>query len=149
VNQKDGKKAAAKRKRVDSSLHSEMHGDNPQQLNARNTIVNPRRGKMNKVDSPGGYPVRGGENTSFNKVPNSGQPEVSSSFVSAGQQQGGSLPSAHESLTSRGMWNQNKAGLPLERSHVPRFSSNAVSGNTTAEIQLQQSAISSLGSSKD
>ncbi|XP_011034240.1 PREDICTED: chromatin structure-remodeling complex protein SYD-like isoform X2 [Populus euphratica] len=147
VNQKDGKKAAAKRKRVDSSLHSEMHGDNPQQLNPRNTIVNPRRGKMNKVDSPGGYPVRGGENTSFNKVPNSGQLEVSSSFVSAGQQQGGSLPSAHESLTSRGMWNQNKAGLPLERSHVPRFSSNAVSGNTTAEIQLQQSAISSLGSS--
>ncbi|XP_061986239.1 chromatin structure-remodeling complex protein SYD-like isoform X2 [Populus nigra] len=147
VNQKDGKKAAAKRKRVDSSLHSEMHGDNPQQLNPRNAIVNPRRGKMNKVDSPGGYPVRGGENTSFNKVPNSGQLEVSSSFVSAGQQQGGSLPSAHESLTSRGMWNQNKAGLPLERSHVPRFSSNAVSGNTTAEIQLQQSAISSLGSS--
>eukprot|EP00258_Populus_trichocarpa_P047597 XP_024463616.1 chromatin structure-remodeling complex protein SYD isoform X3 [Populus trichocarpa] len=147
VNQKDGKKAAAKRKRVDSSLHSEMHGDNPQQLNPRNTIVNPRRGKMNKVDSPGGYPVRGGENTSFNKVPNSGQLEVSSSFVSAGQQQGGSLPSAHESLTSRGMWNQNKAGLPLERSHIPRFSSNAVSGNTTAEIQLQQSAISSLGSS--
>nr|XP_034930331.1 chromatin structure-remodeling complex protein SYD-like isoform X4 [Populus alba] len=147
VNQKDGKKAAAKRKRVDSSLHSEMHGDNPQQLNPRNTMVNPRRGKMNKVDSPGGYPVRGGENTSFNKVPNSGQLEVSSSFVSAGQQQGGSLPSAHESLTSRGMWNQNKAGLPLERSHVPRFSSNAVSGNATAEIQLQQSAISSLGSS--
>ncbi|KAJ6321298.1 hypothetical protein OIU77_011401 [Salix suchowensis] len=147
VNQKDGKKAATKRKRGDSSSHSEMHGGNPQQLNSRNTIVNPRRGKMNKVDSPGGYPVRGGENTSFNNDPNSSQLEVSSSFVSTGQQQGGSLPSAHESLTSRGMWNQNKAGLPLERPHVPRFSSNAVSSNTMAEIQLQQSAISSLGSS--
>ncbi|XP_052312605.1 chromatin structure-remodeling complex protein SYD isoform X37 [Populus trichocarpa] len=62
-------------------------------------------------------------------------------------EQGGSLSSAHESLTSRCMWNQNKAGLPLERSQVPRFSSNAVSGNATAEIPLQQSAISSLGSS--
>jgi hypothetical protein len=104
---------------------------------------------MNKVDSPGSYAVRGGENTSFNKVPSSGQLEVSSSYVSAGQQQGGSLSSAHESLTSRCMWNQNKAGLPLERSQVPRFSSNAVSGDATEEIPLQQSAISSLGSSKD
>ncbi|KAJ6897927.1 chromatin structure-remodeling complex protein SYD-like isoform X2 [Populus alba x Populus x berolinensis] len=147
ANQKDGKKAVAKRKRGDSSLHSEMHVDNPQQLDPRNTIVNPRKGKMNKVDSPGSYAVRGGENTSFNKVPSSGQLEVSSSYVSAGQQQGGSFSSAHESLTSRCMWNQNKAGLPLERSQVPRFSSNAVSGNATAEITLQQSAISSLGSS--
>ncbi|KAJ6980970.1 LOW QUALITY PROTEIN: chromatin structure-remodeling complex protein SYD-like isoform X3 [Populus alba x Populus x berolinensis] len=117
ANQKDGKKAVAKRKRGDSSLHSEMHVDNPQQLDPRNTIVNPRKGKMNKVDSPGSYA------------------------------QGGSFSSAHESLTSRCMWNQNKAGLPLERSQVPRFSSNAVSGNATAEITLQQSAISSLGSS--
>ncbi|KAI9386406.1 hypothetical protein POPTR_010G019150v4 [Populus trichocarpa] len=122
ANQKDGKKAVAKRKRGDSSLHLEMHVENPQQLDPRNTIVNPRKGKMNKVDSPGSYAVRG-------------------------QQQGGSLSSAHESLTSRCMWNQNKAGLPLERSQVPRFSSNAVSGNATAEIPLQQSAISSLGSS--
>ncbi|KAL9390526.1 hypothetical protein Peur_019131 [Populus x canadensis] len=122
ANQKDGKKAVAKRKRGDSSLHLEMHVDNPQQLDPRNTIVNPRKGKMNKVDSPGSYAVRG-------------------------QQQGGSLSSAHESLTSRCMWNQNKAGLSLERSQVPRFSSNAVSGNATAEIPSQQSAISSLGSS--
>ncbi|XP_061976129.1 chromatin structure-remodeling complex protein SYD-like isoform X4 [Populus nigra] len=147
ANQKDSKKAVAKRKRGDSSLHLEMHVDNPQQLDPRNTIVNPRKGKMNKVDSPGSYAVRGGENTSFNKVPSSGQLEVSSSYVSAGQQQGGSLSSAHESLTSRCMWNQNKAGLSLERSQVPRFSSNAVSGNATAEIPSQQSAISSLGSS--
>ncbi|XP_061976128.1 chromatin structure-remodeling complex protein SYD-like isoform X3 [Populus nigra] len=122
ANQKDSKKAVAKRKRGDSSLHLEMHVDNPQQLDPRNTIVNPRKGKMNKVDSPGSYAVRG-------------------------QQQGGSLSSAHESLTSRCMWNQNKAGLSLERSQVPRFSSNAVSGNATAEIPSQQSAISSLGSS--
>lgn len=143
VNQKDGKKAAAKRKRGESSLSSEMHGDNPQQLDPRNAAINARKGKMNKVDSPGVYPVRGGDN----KVPSSGQLEGLSSHVSAGQQQG-SFPSVHESLTSRGMWNQNKAGLPLERSQVPRFYSNAVSGNTTAEIPLQQSTVSSLGSSK-
>ncbi|KAF9673309.1 hypothetical protein SADUNF_Sadunf10G0010700 [Salix dunnii] len=146
-NQKDGKKAVSKRKRGDSSLHSEMHVDNPQKFDPRNTMANLRKGKMNKVDSQGSYAVRDGENTSFNKVPSSGQLEVSSSYVSAGQHQGGSLSSAHESLTSRGMWNQNKAGLPLERSQVPRFSSNAVSGSATAEIPLQQSAISSLGSS--
>ncbi|KAG5236074.1 chromatin structure-remodeling complex protein [Salix suchowensis] len=146
-NQKDGKTAVSKRKRGDSSLHSEMHVDNPQKFDPRNTMANLRKGKMNKVDSQGSYAVRGGENTSFNKVPSSGQLEVSSSYVSAGQHQGGPLSSAHESLTSRGMWNQNKAGLPLERSQVPRFSSNTVSGRATAEIPLQQSAISSLGSS--
>uniref|UniRef100_A0A6N2MVV2 Chromatin structure-remodeling complex protein SYD n=1 Tax=Salix viminalis TaxID=40686 RepID=A0A6N2MVV2_SALVM len=146
-NQKDGKTAVSKRKRGDSSLHSEMHVDNPQKFDPRNTMANLRKGKMNKVDSQGSYAVRGGENTSFNKVPSSGQLEVSSSYVSAGQHQGGPLSSAHESLNSRGMWNQNKAGLPLERSQVPRFSSNTVSGRATAEIPLQQSAISSLGSS--
>ncbi|KAJ6323474.1 hypothetical protein OIU76_010893 [Salix suchowensis] len=121
-NQKDGKTAVSKRKRGDSSLHSEMHVDNPQKFDPRNTMANLRKGKMNKVDSQGSYAVRG-------------------------QHQGGPLSSAHESLTSRGMWNQNKAGLPLERSQVPRFSSNTVSGRATAEIPLQQSAISSLGSS--
>uniref|UniRef100_A0A6N2MW57 Chromatin structure-remodeling complex protein SYD n=1 Tax=Salix viminalis TaxID=40686 RepID=A0A6N2MW57_SALVM len=121
-NQKDGKTAVSKRKRGDSSLHSEMHVDNPQKFDPRNTMANLRKGKMNKVDSQGSYAVRG-------------------------QHQGGPLSSAHESLNSRGMWNQNKAGLPLERSQVPRFSSNTVSGRATAEIPLQQSAISSLGSS--
>ncbi|CAK7332873.1 unnamed protein product [Dovyalis caffra] len=114
ANQKDSKKAAAKRKRGDSSLHSEMHGDNPQQLDPRNPMVNPRKVKMNKVDSTGGYPVRAGENTNFNKVPSSGQVEVSSSYVSAGQQQGG-LFHLHMKVSLPGVCGiKIKQGYPLK-----------------------------------
>ncbi|KAJ9154438.1 hypothetical protein P3X46_027771 [Hevea brasiliensis] len=144
VNQKDGKKAAAKRKRGDSSFPSEPHIDSPQQLDARNAVVNQRKAKTNKIDSPGGFPARGSENNN-SMVPSGGQLELSSSHVSAGQQQGGSLPSPHETLSSRSAWNQNKTGLPLERSQVPRFSSNSVPGNMTAEIPVQQSMTSSIG----
>ncbi|XP_037495642.1 chromatin structure-remodeling complex protein SYD [Jatropha curcas] len=144
VNQKDGKKAAAKRKRGDSSFPTEPHSDHSQQLDARNAVVNQRKAKTNKIDSPGGFPARGGDNT-FSMISGGGQLEVSSTHVSAGQQQGGSLASAHETLSSRSIWSQNKTGLSLERSQVPRFSSNSVSGNMTTEIPLPQSAASSLG----
>ncbi|KAG8636634.1 hypothetical protein MANES_15G017800v8 [Manihot esculenta] len=134
VNQKDGKKSAAKRKRGDSSFPSEPHIDNQPQLDSRNAVVNQRKAKTNKIDSPGGFSARGGENT--------GQLELSTSHVSTGQQQGASLPSAHETLSSRSAWNQNKTGLPLERSQVPRFSSNSMPGNMTSEISVQQSMTS-------
>lgn len=134
VNQKDGKKSAAKRKRGDSSFPSEPHIDNQPQLDSRNAVVNQRKAKTNKIDSPGGFSARGSENT--------GQLELSTSHVSTGQQQGASLPSAHETLSSRSAWNQNKTGLPLERSQVPRFSSNSMPGNMTSEISVQQSMTS-------
>ncbi|KAJ0092542.1 hypothetical protein Patl1_25559 [Pistacia atlantica] len=53
--QKDGKKAATKRKRGDSSIPVESQNENPQQHDSRNPVVNARRGKMNKVESPGGF----------------------------------------------------------------------------------------------
>ncbi|EEF45471.1 chromatin structure-remodeling complex protein SYD [Ricinus communis] len=144
ANQKDGKKAAAKRKRGDSSLPSESHTDNPQQHDARSGVVNQRKAKTNKIDSAGSFPARGGENAGFNMVPGSCHLDVSSAHIPAGQQ-GVSLPSAHENLSSRTAWNQNKTGLPLERSQVPRFSSNSLSGNMMAEVPLQQPTTSSLG----
>ncbi len=191
--QKDGKKATTKRKRGDASLPMEQHIDNTQQLDTRNAVVNPRKGKMNKVEPPASLSVKGGERTNFNMAPSSGQMEhfaslsgsmrptlrakqegqhtierqldstnisssmlrapnlkfpeeveVSSAHNASGQQQGGPLPS-HD---IRGVWNQNKTGLPFEKSQIPRFSSN-VPGNMTAEIPTQQSTAPSLGSGKD
>ncbi|KAJ7955032.1 chromatin structure-remodeling complex protein SYD-like [Quillaja saponaria] len=71
--------------------------------------------------------------------------EVSSAAAhnALGQQQFGSIPSTNE---FRGVWNQNKAGLPLEKSQVPRFSSN-VPGNMMVENSMQQLTHPSLGSS--
>ncbi|XP_065631375.1 chromatin structure-remodeling complex protein SYD [Quercus suber] len=186
--QKDGKKATTKRKRGETSLPMEQHIDNTQQLDTRNAVVNPRKGKMNKVEPQASLSVKGGERTNFNMVPSSGQMEhfaslsgsmrpmlrvkqegqhtierqmdssnISNSMLRApnpkfpeevevssahnASQQGGSLPS-HD---IRGVWNQNKTGLPFEKSQIPRFPSN-VPGNMMSEIPTQQSTTPSLGS---
>ncbi|XP_022760477.1 chromatin structure-remodeling complex protein SYD-like isoform X2 [Durio zibethinus] len=185
MSQNDCKKAATKRKRGDSSSPLETNFDNSQQLDSRNAVIDPRKGKMNKAEPSGP--------ANYNMVPNSGQMEhfpslpgtmrsmlrgrqdgqnitenlvdstninnlmsrapsskypeeveVSSTQNAPGQQQGG-LPGAHDGFSSRGgVWNQNKAGLPFDRSQLHRFSPNVVSGNMTAEIASQQSMHASL-----
>ncbi|XP_021808623.1 chromatin structure-remodeling complex protein SYD isoform X1 [Prunus avium] len=80
VNRKDGKKATTKRKRGDTSIPTEQHLDNPQHLDTRNAIANTRKGKMNKVEPPAGFPIKGGENANFNIAPSSGQMEHFTSF---------------------------------------------------------------------
>lgn len=195
VNKKESKKTTSKRKRGDTSVPLEPHNDNPQQLDARNTVGNPRKGKLNKVEPFSGFSGKGGEHTNFNILPSGGQAEnfpslsgsmrpvirskqeaqhlmekqldstnisnsmsrapnskyleeleVSSTHSPSAQQQVGSLPPAHDVV---GVWNQNKTGVPFEQSQVPRFPSNAVPGNMTAEIPMQQTTSSSIGSSKD
>ncbi|CAI0466634.1 unnamed protein product [Linum tenue] len=140
-NQKDGK-TAVKRKRGDSSLPSETHIDDSQQVDAH-SAVDMRKGKANRVDPSGVFSTRGSENSSFSMVPGGSQLEASSRHTSFGQQQGGSFPPAHENLSS-GTWNQNKAAVALDRSQVPRFSANVVSGGVPAEATLQQSMVPSL-----
>lgn len=76
VNQKDSKKSNAKRKRTDPSPAMEPHVDNPNHPDTRNSVVNPRKGKlMNKVESPGSFSVKSGENTNVNIVQSTGQME--------------------------------------------------------------------------
>ncbi|XVE65684.1 hypothetical protein DITRI_Ditri08aG0019500 [Diplodiscus trichospermus] len=67
--------------------------------------------------------------------------EVSSTQNAPGRQQGG-VPG--EDFSSRGVWTQNKAGLPFDRSQLHRFSPNVVSRNMTADIASQQSMHASL-----
>lgn len=194
VNQKDSKKTTSKRKRGDTSVPMEPYNDNSQQLDSRTTIVNSRKGKMNKIEPSSGFMGKGGEHTNFNILPSSGQVEsfpslsgsmrpvirskqegqhlmekqldstnisssmsrapnskyleeleVSSSHSPPSQQQVGSLLPTHDIM---GVWNQNKTGVPFEQSQVPRFPSNVVPGNMTAEIPMQQSTTPSVGSSK-
>ncbi|XP_015874475.3 chromatin structure-remodeling complex protein SYD isoform X3 [Ziziphus jujuba] len=68
--------------------------------------------------------------------------EVSSMQSPSTQQQVGSVPSTHDIM---GVWNQNKLGVPFEKSQVPRFPSNPVPGTMTAEIPMQQSTVPSVG----
>ncbi|KAK4787237.1 hypothetical protein SAY86_011070 [Trapa natans] len=63
-NQKDSKKAEPKRKRGDSIAATESHADDSQKPD-NNNIVNPRKGKMSKVDASG-VSLRGADNANFN-----------------------------------------------------------------------------------
>ena len=69
VNQKDGKKSNTKRKRADSSPAIEPHVDNSNQIDTRNSVANQRKGKlMNKVESPGSFSAKSGENANLSMV---------------------------------------------------------------------------------
>lgn len=76
VNQKDGKKSNSKRKRTDSSASIEPHLDNSNQIDARNIVSNQRKGKlMSKVESPGSFSAKSGENVNLSIVQSTGQTE--------------------------------------------------------------------------
>ena len=75
VNQKDGKKAATKRKRGDTSSPVELHVDSPSQLDPRNIVVNARKGKLTKAEPSDDLPVKSGELANFNMVQSSSQTE--------------------------------------------------------------------------
>ncbi|WCJ22617.1 Chromatin structure-remodeling complex protein SYD [Euphorbia peplus] len=118
VTQKDSKKAtAAKRKRGELSAPSDPHMDNAQQLDARSSVVNQRKAKTNKIDSPGSFPARVIE--SFNTVPGSGQLEVSSALGSSGQHQGISLQQSAASSLGAGPISKAHGGVPVNSSSYP------------------------------
>ncbi|CAL0307241.1 unnamed protein product [Lupinus luteus] len=88
VNQKDDKKATAKRKRGDTSPPAELHVDSPSQLDPRNTVANARKGKQNKAEPSDGLPgayakVHGGMS-----VPTSASPFAEPVFSSPMQHVG-------------------------------------------------------------
>ncbi|XP_031392371.1 chromatin structure-remodeling complex protein SYD isoform X3 [Punica granatum] len=95
--QKDGKKVDSKRKRGDSSAVMEPHVENPQKLDTNNP-VNPRKGKMSKVDMAG-VPARGVDHGNFNISLNSSQMEHLQSSLRLKQedqiQSGGTLYDHH------------------------------------------------------
>ncbi|KAI8526239.1 hypothetical protein RHMOL_Rhmol13G0293200 [Rhododendron molle] len=174
-NQDDSKKASSKRKRADSSSTTEPHIENSQQLdncnlNARkgkmaNKVEPPRslpvRGsehsQFNMVQGSGQMehipplPTSMRSTNLASSMQQAANPkyreeiEVSSAHSALALQQGGSRLSPHDILNSRALWSQNRTGSSLENTQAPRFPSNAVSGNSTAEMFMHQS-IASLGS---
>ncbi|CAI0466635.1 unnamed protein product [Linum tenue] len=114
-NQKDGK-TAVKRKRGDSSLPSETHIDDSQQVDAH-SAVDMRKGKANRVDPSGVFSTRGSENSSFSMVPGGSQLEASSRHTSFGQQQGGSFPPAHTGKSPISQGNASP-GMPFKEQQL-------------------------------
>lgn len=91
VNQKDSKKSNAKRKRTDPSPAMEPHVDNPNHPDTRNSVVNPRKGKlMNKVESPGSFSVKSGAAAKIHGGMPSSYPVVEPGFSSSMQFSGSS-----------------------------------------------------------
>ncbi|XAR60396.1 DNA helicase [Bertholletia excelsa] len=181
-NQNDSKKGNGKRKRADSSSTTEPHIDNPQQLdaniNARKgksvSKVEPPgsvsvkgsehsqfnmaqgSGQMEHIPSLPGSMRSGNITNLMSQGANPKYPEeieVSSTHSALGLHQGGSRLSGHDILSSRGLWNQNRTGFPLDKSQLPRFPSSAgsdtsgkahgIAGGTSCSNQLAEPGISS------
>ncbi|GAV63394.1 SNF2_N domain-containing protein/Helicase_C domain-containing protein [Cephalotus follicularis] len=110
------------------------------------SVLRPKQEGQNAIENPMDLTDI---SSSMLRAPNSKFPEeleVSSARNASGQQQGISQPSPQDILPSRGVWNQNRAGLPFEKSQVPRFPSNVVPNNTMTENPMQQSMAGPLGS---
>ncbi|GAY36042.1 hypothetical protein CUMW_019990, partial [Citrus unshiu] len=126
--QKDGKKASTKRKRGDSSISHEPQNENPQQLDSRNSVVNPRKGKMNKVDAPGGFSVKGAEHSNFNMVPSGGQMEHFSS-----------LSGNMSSILRVKQEGQNVTEKPLDSANVSNSVPRASNSKFPEEVEVSAS----------
>lgn len=126
--QKDGKKASTKRKRGDSSISHEPQNENPQQLDSRNSVVNPRKGKMNKVDAPGGFSVKGAEQSNFNMVPSGGQMEHFSS-----------LSGNMSSILRVKQEGQNVTEKPLDSANVSNSVPRASNSKFPEEVEVSAS----------
>ncbi|XP_038721523.1 uncharacterized protein LOC120013703 isoform X1 [Tripterygium wilfordii] len=140
LNQKDGKKSAAKRKRGDSSLASEPFLDRAQQGDIQNDAGNLRKGKMNKVEKSvesgrghGGMPVTSRSSTTF------------SSGKALEHDDGSSAASADANKIFQGGRQASNAEMPLLRSSIPRDAGKAplslapaLSGMPFKEHQLRQ-----------
>ncbi|KAM7497227.1 hypothetical protein LguiA_021641 [Lonicera macranthoides] len=116
VNEKDSKRASSKRKRADSSLVTESHVANMQQIDPRNPSTAGSLSRSSNLKHPEDF-------------------EVSSAHSSLSLQQGGSIP----------LRNQSNTGFSFEKSQVSRFSFPTAGGNLSAEMGMHQPSPSSLG----
>lgn len=139
--QKDVKKGSSKRKRGDSSISHEPQNENPQQPDSRNSVGNPRKGKMNKVESPGSFSVKGGEHSNFNMVPSGGQTEHFSS-----------LSGNMSSILRVKQEAQNITEKPFDSTNISNSMSRAPNSKFPEEVEVSSSGQqqgSSLSSPND
>ncbi|TXG73009.1 hypothetical protein EZV62_001588 [Acer yangbiense] len=130
--QKEVKKATTKRKRSDSSTPLEAQNENPQQLDIRNPVGSLRKGKMNKVESPGSFSVKGGDHSNFNMVPSSGQMEHFSS-----------LPGNMSSILRAKLEGQNVTEKPHDSTNLNNSLSRAPNLKFPEEVEVSSSHNSS------
>ncbi|KAG6664353.1 hypothetical protein CIPAW_02G087300 [Carya illinoinensis] len=136
--QRDGKKVTTKRKRGDTSLQVEQNIDN--KLDTRNAVVNPRKGKMNKVEPPASLSVKGG---AFGKV-QGGMPVASSSYpavdpgFSSPMQFSGSLGPGSGRQNSVSEMSMLRGGATRDTGKAPLPHASMASGMPFREQQLKQ-----------
>ncbi|XP_068662670.1 chromatin structure-remodeling complex protein SYD-like isoform X2 [Aristolochia californica] len=112
---KDSKKIAGKRKKSDSITMDVPQDNNP------NTALNLKKGKaMNRGDAEGNVSMKGVENSQMSSAQLAGPGSIfrakEDNFpVSSG-------------LSSKGLWNQTKHGLPTDNAQGFKFVSNVPSG---------------------
>ncbi|RZC77281.1 hypothetical protein C5167_001433 [Papaver somniferum] len=172
---KEPKKAATKRKRG-GATSADVNPDNPQKLDTPNAGAKSKKGKVtNKGDAYAGI---SGEHAQVNPGQDSGPMEHLSSASSGmesllrakqesqisnvnlsegdgsaygvvGQQKGGFVQGRNDPFSSRNVWDQFKTGLLPDNSQLSRFAPTGTACVLTADTNVAQSAVPSLGSSKE
>ncbi|XP_068659426.1 chromatin structure-remodeling complex protein SYD-like [Aristolochia californica] len=135
---KDGKKIAGKRKKSDSTIALDVPQDNNS-----NTAFNLKKGKpSNRGDADSSVFMKGVENSQMTSAQLAGP-----GSIFRGKQDNFPVSSG---LSSKGLWNQTKLGLPTDNAQGFKFVSNAPSGYTVEDrSSIQQTMDPSPASSNE
>ncbi|XP_038985323.1 chromatin structure-remodeling complex protein SYD-like [Phoenix dactylifera] len=149
VNKKEVKKSGTKRKRADSKADTDVHSDNPLQIDVLATGHNSRKGKqINKGGMQGPFAIEGGDNEQGNPVQYIGQLEHFPSLSSGA----GSLYKAKlensQAFSERTM-DKTKSSSSFPVTHASRLSEEVSSAHSVFGLQkggLQPPRTNTLGS---
>ncbi|KAI3850162.1 hypothetical protein MKX03_011960 [Papaver bracteatum] len=160
---KEPKKAATKRKRA-GATSADVNPDSPQKLdtgaksrkgkvtNQEHALVNPGQdsGPMEHLSSASSGMeslLRAKQESQISNV-NLSEGDGSAYGV-VGQQKGGFVQGRNDPFSTRNVWDQFKTGLLPDNSQLSRFAPNGAACVLTADATAAQSAVPSLGSSKE
>ncbi|XP_026439819.1 chromatin structure-remodeling complex protein SYD-like isoform X2 [Papaver somniferum] len=163
---KEPKKAATKRKRA-GATSADVNPDSPQKLDTPNAGAKSRKGKVtnqehalvNPGQDSGPMEHLSSASSGMESLPRAKQEsQISnvnlsegdgSAYGVAGQQKGGFVQGRNDPSSTRNVWDQFKTGLLPDNSQLSRFAPTGAACVLTADATAAQSAVPSLGSSKE
>ncbi|KAI3964562.1 hypothetical protein MKW92_025413, partial [Papaver armeniacum] len=163
---KEPKKAATKRKRA-GATSADVNPDSPQKLDTPNAGAKSRKGKVTNQEHALVNPGQDSGPMEHLSSASSGlesllrakqESQISnvnlsegdgSAYGVVGQQKGGFVQGRNDPFSSRNVWDQFKTGLLPDNSQLSRFAPTGAVCVLTADATAAQSAVPSLGSSKE
>ncbi|KAI3896797.1 hypothetical protein MKW98_009650 [Papaver atlanticum] len=163
---KEPKKTATKRKRA-GATSADVNPDSPQKLDTPNAGAKSRKGKVTNQEHALVNPGQDSGPMEHLSSASSGMESLlrakqesqisnvnlsegdGSAYGVVGQQKGGFVQGRNDPFSTRNVWDQFKTGLLPDNSQLSRFAPTGAACVLTADATAAQSAVPSLGSSKE